>query len=179
MLAPISGPGVCQTTGSKGRRRQHLFLKTDGQTFSTRRFLRAVHQLRQAGIAQLVQLGTLFPPDPTRSWPSDSLRQRPGADQSALSELVRGAKDPADPHSARSANAEWPRGEFQRPLAGRVLKCKLVSQSAGRAGQDQRLARGVQWRTAPQQSGLPDAQRVRGDPEILSYDWLKKTRQVT
>ena len=62
-----------------------------------------------------------------------SLRQRPGTDQPALSERVRGAETSTDPHSARTAHAERPRGEFQRQLAGRVLKRKLVSQSAGRS----------------------------------------------
>ena len=72
---------------------------------------------------------------------SDSLRQRSGTDQPALLKLVRGTEDSADPHSARTADAERPRGEFQRPIAGRVLKRKLVSQSDGRSGEDQRLAR--------------------------------------
>jgi len=68
----------------------------------------------------------------SRKTGSDSLRQRSGADQSAPSELVRGAEDSTGPHSARSTDAERPRGEFQRPPAGRVPKCKLVSQSDGR-----------------------------------------------
>ena len=49
---------------------------------------------------------------------SDSLRQRTGADQSALSELVRGAEDSTDPYSAGTTDAERPRGEFQRTVAG-------------------------------------------------------------
>jgi hypothetical protein len=43
---------------------------------------------------------------------------------------------------------------------------------------DRLLARGIQLRTAPQQSGLPNAQRVRRNPEILSYEWLRNSRQV-
>ena len=49
---------------------------------------------------------------------SDSLRQRSGADQPALSELVRRAEDSTDPHSAGAADAERPCGEFQRSAAG-------------------------------------------------------------
>ena len=49
---------------------------------------------------------------------SDSLRQRSGTDQPAFPELVRRAEDSADPHSARSADAERARGEFQRTIAG-------------------------------------------------------------
>ena len=54
----------------------------------------------------------------SRKTGSDSLRQRAGTDQPALSELVRRAEDSTDPHSARAADAERARGELQRSVAG-------------------------------------------------------------
>jgi len=44
----------------------------------------------------------------------------------------------------------------------------------------QRFPNGLKKCINPRHTGLlPDAKRVRGDPEILSYDWLKQSRQVT
>jgi hypothetical protein len=71
------------------------------------------------------------------------------ADSSALRFAVS-----TDPHSAGTPDAERSRGEFQRPIAGRVLERKLFSESDGRSGEDRCLARRVQWRTTAQQSGL-------------------------
>jgi hypothetical protein len=59
--------------------------------------------------------------DATGKTKSVSVRQRSRADQPALLKLVRGTADSTDPHSTRTADAEWSRGEFQRSIAGRML----------------------------------------------------------
>src|SRR5712671_98014 len=166
------GLGFC--VRHSGDRSRHSCFSGGGCLHTRKPFLRSGHQLIEpSSDARLGSGGGT-----SGKAGSDSLRQRSGADQSTLPELVRGTQDSADPHSARTADAERSRGELQRPPAGRVLERKLVSQSDGRSGEDQRLARRVQWRTASQQSGLSDAKRVRGDLEILSYDWLKKSRHI-
>ena len=116
---------------------RHSCSSSGGCLYERKPFLRSRHQLiepsRDAGARRRHRA--------SRKAGSDSLRQRPGTDQPALLELVRRTEDPTDPHSARTTDAERPRGEFQRTIARRVLKRKLVSQSTGRAGEDQRVAR--------------------------------------
>jgi putative transposase len=48
----------------------------------------------------------------------DSMRQRTGAYLAALLSLVRGAEDPADPHSTGTTDAERPCGKLQWTTAG-------------------------------------------------------------
>jgi hypothetical protein len=59
-----------------------------------------------------------------------------------------------------------------------MSECELVSESIRCLREDCSVAGRVQWRTAPQQPGLPHAERVCRNLQILSCDWLRKPRQV-
>src|SRR5512140_488847 len=59
-----------------------------------------------------------------------------------------------------------------------MSECELVPRPGRCQGKNRGVAGRVQRRTAPQQSGLPNAKRVCRRAEILSYDWLRKSRQV-
>jgi hypothetical protein len=98
----------------------------------------------------------------TRDSGSDSLRQRAGVHQPALSGLGGGEADRSDPYSAGQADAERADRKFSRTAAGRVFAGELVSKSIRCAAQDRRLEDGVQRETAAQQLGIPHTERVRG-----------------
>ena len=110
---------------------------------------------------------------------SDSLRQRSGVDQPALPELVRRAKGPADPHSARTAHAERPRGEFQRQIAGQCLNANWFRNLL-----DAR-ARMTAWRDEYNGERPHSSLGYRTPNEFAAIlrssidDWLKQSRQVT
>jgi hypothetical protein len=53
-----------------------------------------------------------------RATAGDPLRQRTGTDQPAFSGVVRGTKDRVSAYSSGEADAERPRGEFPRTVAG-------------------------------------------------------------
>src|SRR4051794_33249723 len=84
--------------------------------------------------------------DRGRAWTTagDSLRQRTGADEPALSGLVRGTADRVSAHTAGKTDAECSGGEFQRTLARRVSGSKLVSESIRCTAEDRSVAKGVQ-----------------------------------
>ena len=92
----------------------------------------------------------------------DTLRQWTGVHQSALSGLVRGPKDRADTHPARSTDAEWAGGEFQRPTPGRMLERELVFHLGRCAAEDRGVETGLQRAASAQFIGLSAATSVRG-----------------
>ena len=93
----------------------------------------------------------------TGSAGSDSLRQRPGTDQSSFSGVVCGAEDRDAAHPAGTADAERARGEFSRQTTGRMFASELVWESVRGAAEDRGVAERVQRGAPAQQLGVSDA----------------------
>jgi transposase InsO family protein len=99
--------------------RECLTLEVD-TSLSSQRVIRGLEQaIEQRGLAESIRCD-----------------KGPGADLAALFGMVRGAQDSVDRHSAGTANAERPRGEFQWATAGRVLERQLVSEPGPCQDQD-------------------------------------------